>query len=467
MPAHATDYLVVGAGASALAFADTLLDQTDAHITLVDRRDAVGGHWNDAYPFVRLHQPSSFYGAASRALGDGRLDTEGLNAGFEELATGQEVLTHFHLLLKDRLLPSGRVTFMPMCEHADGTTVRHLQSGKVEHIEVRRKVVDARLCENQIPLTHTPSYERDNQAKMVPPNTLPQSAAGARHFTILGGGKTAMDTIIWLLQRGVAGARIRWVLPRDAWVINRAFTQPGAAFFFESYGGYASQLECLRSATSLKDLGERMEAAGLWMRLDADVTPAVIRGATLSAPELELLRTVHDVVRLGRVTEIHGDQIVLENGTVSSPPGTLFVDCTASALSRLPVEPVFQPGRIALQMIRLYQPTFSTALIAFIEGRDLDDAARNGLAAPAAMTDDVASWVQSQIVTMTNQYAWSQDAEIAGWIRTCRLDGFGRAGRDVDRTDPEVAAVFDRIKAAAIPALANMQVLVSASAPQG
>ena len=53
MDSFETDYLIVGAGASGLAFADTLLDETDAHITLVDRRDKPGGHWNDAYPFVQ------------------------------------------------------------------------------------------------------------------------------------------------------------------------------------------------------------------------------------------------------------------------------------------------------------------------------------------------------------------------------------------------------------------------------
>ena len=51
-----TDYLVVGAGASGMAFVDALLAETDAGVVLVDRRDRPGGHWLDAYPFVRLHQ---------------------------------------------------------------------------------------------------------------------------------------------------------------------------------------------------------------------------------------------------------------------------------------------------------------------------------------------------------------------------------------------------------------------------
>src|SRR5262245_52072374 len=53
------DYLVIGAAATAMAFVDTLLRETaDATVVMVDRGHHPGGHWNDAYPFVRLHQPS-------------------------------------------------------------------------------------------------------------------------------------------------------------------------------------------------------------------------------------------------------------------------------------------------------------------------------------------------------------------------------------------------------------------------
>ena len=51
-----TDYLVVGAGAMGVAFTDALIDHADVYVTLVDRRHAAGGHWQDAYPFVQLHQ---------------------------------------------------------------------------------------------------------------------------------------------------------------------------------------------------------------------------------------------------------------------------------------------------------------------------------------------------------------------------------------------------------------------------
>jgi cation diffusion facilitator CzcD-associated flavoprotein CzcO len=76
-----TDYLVVGAGATGMAFTDAVIDHADAHVTIVDRRHAPGGHWQDAYPFVQLHQASLFYGVASTVLGRGTVQRQGPEAG--------------------------------------------------------------------------------------------------------------------------------------------------------------------------------------------------------------------------------------------------------------------------------------------------------------------------------------------------------------------------------------------------
>ena len=86
-----TDYLVVGAGASGMAFTDALIGVTDREVVMVDRRHRPGGHWNDDYSFVRLHQPSALYGVASRPLGQDRIDEWGINAGFYERATAAEI----------------------------------------------------------------------------------------------------------------------------------------------------------------------------------------------------------------------------------------------------------------------------------------------------------------------------------------------------------------------------------------
>jgi len=90
-----TDYLVIGAGASGMAFTDTLLAHSDAEVVLVDRRHRPGGHWLDAYPFVRLHQPSAYYGVESRVLGNNRIDEHGPNAGFYERASKPEICDYY------------------------------------------------------------------------------------------------------------------------------------------------------------------------------------------------------------------------------------------------------------------------------------------------------------------------------------------------------------------------------------
>ena len=51
-----------------MAFTDALIDHADVRVAMVDRLHGVGGHWLEAYPFVRLHQASAFYGVESTLL---------------------------------------------------------------------------------------------------------------------------------------------------------------------------------------------------------------------------------------------------------------------------------------------------------------------------------------------------------------------------------------------------------------
>src|SRR5437763_6598399 len=107
-----TDYLVVGAGAMGMAFTDALIDNGDVHVTLVDRRHAAGGHWQDAYPFVRLHQASLFYGVASTVLGSGRVQQSGPEEGLQERARKAQITAYYDDILYRRFLITGRLTFL-------------------------------------------------------------------------------------------------------------------------------------------------------------------------------------------------------------------------------------------------------------------------------------------------------------------------------------------------------------------
>ena len=115
------DYLVIGAGAMGMAFTDALIDHSDATVTLVDRRDGVGGHWRGAYPFVRLHQSSTFYGVASTVLGGG-LQQEGPEAGLHERADQQAIQAYYDDVLARRMVGPGRVRLFTGSEHTGGRT---------------------------------------------------------------------------------------------------------------------------------------------------------------------------------------------------------------------------------------------------------------------------------------------------------------------------------------------------------
>ena len=138
-----TDYLVIGAGASGMAYTDALIGNAEVDVVMVDRRYGPGGHWNDAYPFVRLHQPSATYGVTSRALGTETIDATGLNAGFYERATGVEICDYFRRVLEDQLLGSGQVRFFGQSDYlghqAEEHTVRSRLTGATTTVRVRQQ----------------------------------------------------------------------------------------------------------------------------------------------------------------------------------------------------------------------------------------------------------------------------------------------------------------------------------------
>lgn len=458
------DYLVVGAGATGLAFVDTVFHETDATFTIVDRRDAPGGHWNDAYGFVQLHQPARMYGVASLPFGSLAVEERGLNRGLTPLATGRQVASHFWQLMHETLLPSGRVRYLPLTEHRGGGSCVSLLSGETTQVAATT-VVDATMIEATIPLTHQRSFEVAPDAVCVPPNSLARVAPEHEHFAVLGAGKTALDVVIWLLANGARPDQLTWVRPREAWLYYRHLFQPGAAFMAPVADSLARQYEAIATAESLEDLALRLEAAGTFCRIDPDVTPEMFHGATVSQDELALVRQVRDVVRAGRVKTVERDQLLLEGGTHPLPPGTLVVDCTASGLSKNlgVVEPVFSPGRIALQMIRQYQPTFSAALIGHIESTVTDPAERERLTGVAPMTDSVRDWAAGQLTSLRNQVAWAGNPAVQDWLGACRLN-VAASWNDPAIPPEERDAVFQRFRPHMIGALQNLPRLLTGGA---
>ena len=419
-----TDYLVVGSGASGLAFVDALVAEADVEVTLIDRRRAPGGHWPLAYPFVRLHSPSAYYGVNSLPLGADRIDQVGENAGYYERATGDEVCDYF-AQAASRLTRTGQVRILTEHEHlgrgADGEQVRDLRTGALHEVSVRRKVVDARYLEASVPATHTPSFEVTSGARVVPINDLPAAARSASCYTVLGSGKTAVDACTWLLDNHVEPERIRWVRPRDAWFHHRAHFQP-LAQVGAIMDGLSLDAEAGAQAEDVDDLFERLEASGRLVRIDPSRPATMYRGTMLSGRELDAVRQIEDVVGLGHVRRIESDRIVLEQGETRTGPEDLHVDCTALGLRNAPATPIFQPGRIVLQQVRHNTPTFNAALVGFVEAHGDDDDEKNKLCRPNPYASSTHDWPRMMSRTWRTERRWLSEPEVAAWLAKSRLN---------------------------------------------
>jgi NAD(P)-binding Rossmann-like domain len=439
-----TDYLVVGAGVSGLAFVDALVAETDVEVMLIDRRRAPGGHWLDAYPFVRLHSPSAYYGVNSLALGGDQIDQCGENAGYYERATGEEVCAYVADVAV-RLTQTGRVRVLTGHEHlgpgSDGERVRDVSTGKLLDVVVRRKVVDARYLEASIPATHAVPFDVAAGARVVPVNGLPAAAQSASCYVVLGSGKTAADACMWLLARGVERDRIRWVRPRDAWFYDRARFQPlqQVAAVME---GNSLDAEAGAHATDIEDLFERLEASGRLVRIDPAWPATMFRGTMLSARELEILRQITDVIRLGRVRRIEPGRIVLQRGECHTGSDVLYVDCTALGLNNAPATPIFGPRRIVLQQVRHLSPSFNAGLVGFVEAHRDNDEDKNRLCAPNPYPSGIEDWPRMVSRTWRTEGRWLSEPDVSAWVAQSRLN-LMRALPD-HLTEPSVQAAVKR-----------------------
>ncbi|SOH95281.1 hypothetical protein SAMN06273572_10940 [Monaibacterium marinum] len=454
-----TDYLIVGSGAVGMAFADILLAETDARITIVDRYHAPGGHWNVAYPFVTLHQPSAFYGVSSRELSRGTIDTVGLNQGLNDLASGAEVSAYFDAVMREQFLPSGRVQYFPMCDYiGDGQFTARLTGAQYQ--VTAAKTVDATYLNTSTPSTHIPNFSIDAGVQFIPVNDLPKVTDAPEGFVIIGGGKTGIDACLWLLQQGVDADDIRWIMPRDAWLLDRKNTQPTQEFFAASIGSQANQFEAIAAADSVDDMFDRLESCGYFLRIDPQVRPAMFHGATISALELEQLRRIKNIVRMGRVTYLGADQITLEHGAIPTGAGIVHVDCSASAITNLETKPVFQGDLITPQTVRPYQPVFSAAFIAHVEARYATQVEKNRLCAVVPLPNHDTDFLRYTTGFMMNQFNWGQDKDLRAWLKSNRLDGFSSLTSGIPETAVEKRAIMARIKAAAMPAMGKLQTFI-------
>lgn len=163
-------------------------------MAIVDESASVGGHWLEQYSFVRLHAPKQTYGIHPwKWSGDLQHD----------LATKDEILAHYAEimpgLLQDRSvlhLPSHRAVKLMSKMHGPVVLCQPLCANAQATLLVCDGIIDATV--NAIPWNSPNSIARDSAIStlVISPAELPSlSDLPHRTFVVIGGGKTACDTV--------------------------------------------------------------------------------------------------------------------------------------------------------------------------------------------------------------------------------------------------------------------------------
>ena len=223
-------------------------------------------------------------------------------------------------------------------------------------------------------------------------------------------------------------------------MINRAAVQPDPVI---GLGLAADIMEAASAAASLDDLFLRLEAAGVMLRIDPNVTPTMAKTPTLAEWELLLLRSVERVVRLGHIRHVTRHEIVLERGQVALEPDTLVVHCAASGLPSPPPVPLWGADRIRLQTIRSGFPCYCAALAGYVEATRDDDRERNRLCPPNVYSNSLAGWARMQQRGTLAARTYAAEPDVAAWANQSALNPVRIEPSQGD--EPHVQAVLARL----------------------
>jgi hypothetical protein len=180
----------------------------------------------------------------------------------------------------------------------------------------------------------------------------------------------------------------------------------------------------------------------------------MFRGATISTLELDALRSIENVVRLGRVRRIGTRQISLDGGDLPGEPDEVYVDCTAEGLQPKPARPVYAPDRITMQYVTIGIAPWSAATIAAIETMHADDGHKNTLCPAVAWSGQASDILGLSYAGIAGLTARTAEPEFAAWDEGCRLNPARGAMGRLD--DPQMQDAFATLGANIGPALENL-----------
>jgi hypothetical protein len=219
----------------------------------------------------------------------------------------------------------------------------------------------------------------------------------------------------------------------------------------------AEILEIATGAASPDDMFFAMEEAGVMLRIDRSVTPTMAKTPTLAVWELEQLRTIQHVVRLGHVDHVAPGRLVLGEGEVSVAKDAVVVHCAASGLQYPPMVPIWGKEAITVQPVRTGFPCFGAAIAGHVEGTRDNDDEKNRLCPPSPYSNTTRDWARMQVLGSRASMAFAADSELKAWADATSLNPARVPPDLVDSA--ELGAAVQRFRTHVGPGLARMEEL--------
>lgn len=337
-PPQTYDLIVIGAGVAGLNALNSAAEYLPkgARVLLVDAKDRAGGMWNIAYDYVRLHQPHPMF-----TVGNMRWDWSKPRS---YLAARDEVQAHLASALPaigTRVnLDTAFATTVTDCAEViapDGprgaVTLHPNDAPKAKRTLHAQQVIEARGLNYH--LADPLPLETDSLHSIIPQDLHATLAAHPQaDLIIVGGGKTAMDTVlataktdgqrpITLIEgRGTNFLNRTKYIPTglERWtggkLVSRMFRD--LARIFDGTNEDALMTHVSRTYATEPEAGHGVFLFGLQSEDEQ---------ARISAALTRRIRGYLDTARDGTT----GPELVLRSGeTLPVPAGSIVVNCTGS-----------------------------------------------------------------------------------------------------------------------------------------
>ncbi|MEO1222258.1 MAG: hypothetical protein AAFY42_13070, partial [Pseudomonadota bacterium] len=206
-------------------------------------------------------------------------------------------------------------------------------------------------------------------------------------------------------------------------------------------------VECANGSETGDEMFAKLGERGTMLRIDDNVTPKMFHFAVISEAEVALLRQITKVHRNKRVTALEPGAMVFGEERIDMPEGTLFINCTASAVpfeQRDKTRPFFDGDTITLQLVQTPFVPYSAALGAFVEANFETDEEKNNLMPLAPLTDSTDTYPYAVMANLMSTAILSGNPKTNAFNAKSRLHPTGPAvARMMKEGDPRLAALSE------------------------